>query len=135
MALDSTARLEGTDVRAEARDIRKTAIDPNFWYPVARSRDVKRGKTQAVTFAGDPIVLIRTKLGELFALENRCAHRQIPLHVGAVQDNTIKCGYHGWEYDATGKCVSIPYIDTCRMEPNSVRHYPSREAYGLVFIF
>ncbi len=135
MSLDSTARLEGTDVRAEARDIRKTAIDPNFWYPVARSRDVKRGKTQAVTFAGEPIVLVRTKLGELFALENRCAHRQIPLHVGAVQDNTIKCGYHGWEYDAQGKCVSIPYIDTCRMEPNSVRHYPSREAYGLVFIF
>ena len=37
--------------------------------------------------------------------------------------------------DVGGKCVSVPYIDTCKMKPNNVRHYPSREAYGLIFIF
>jgi renierapurpurin 18,18'-hydroxylase len=135
MSLENTARLQGTGVSTETPDIRKTAIDPNFWYPVARSKDVKPGKTRPVTFAGEPVVLARTKSGELFALENRCAHRQVPLDVGVVQDKTIKCGYHGWEYDLTGKCVSVPYLDTCRMQPNNVRHYPSREAYGLVFIY
>ena len=58
-----------------------------------------------------------------------------PLDVGKVSDCTIKCGYHGWEYNSEGKCVSVPYIDTCKMKPNSVRAYPSREAYGLVFVF
>lgn len=135
MALDSTVRVAGTSAREQPRDIRKTAIDPDFWYPVARSRDVKPGRTRAVTFAGQPIVLARTREGELFALENRCAHRQVPLDVGVVGTHGIKCGYHGWEYDVAGRCVNIPYLDQCAMQPNNVRHYPSREAYGLVFVF
>ena len=85
------------------RDIRKTAIDPNFWYPLARSKDLKRGKTLAVQFAGDPIVLVRPKDGPVFALENRCAHRQVPLNVGVVSERSIKCAYHGWIYDDTGQ--------------------------------
>src|SRR5688572_20548667 len=91
---------------AEPRDIRKTGINPNYWFPVARSRDVKRGKLHAVSFAGEPIVLLRRSSGEVFALEDRCAHRQVPLHIGVVEDDCIKCAYHGWKYNETGKCVS-----------------------------
>ena len=116
-------------------DIRKTGIDPNFWYPVARSRDLKPNKTLGVKFAGDPVVLVRPKGGEVFALENRCAHRQVPLDVGVVSEGTVKCAYHGWKYDRTGKCVSVPYLDKCTLKPNNVRKYGCREAYGLIFIF
>jgi phenylpropionate dioxygenase-like ring-hydroxylating dioxygenase large terminal subunit len=135
MSLENTVRLTTQATAEHARDLRKTAIDPDFWYPIARTRDVKPGKTHAASFAGDPIVLARTRAGEIFALENRCAHRQIPLDVGVVGDGTIKCGYHGWEYDTRGRCVNVPYIDKCSMQPNNVRHYPAREAYGLVFVF
>ncbi len=135
MSLDNTARLAEPVLREAVRDIRKTAIDPDFWYPVARARDVKRGKLLAVSFAGEPIVVARTLDGEVFALENRCAHRQVPLAMGVVVDRTIRCGYHGWEYNAEGRCVSVPYLDKGDVQPNGVRHYPTREAYGLVFIF
>ena len=135
MTPDNTARLAPAQPVELKRDIRKTAIDPNFWYPVARSRDLKAGKSLPVTFAGEPIVLVRPRVGDVFALENRCAHRQIPLHVGEVRDCTIKCGYHGWEYNQKGECISVPYLDMCTMKPNNVRHYPACEAYGLVFIF
>jgi hypothetical protein len=129
-----------TDVSSHARqskpiDLRRTGIDPDFWYPVARSRNLKRGKTLAVHFAGDPIVLVRPKDGSCFALEDRCAHRQVPLHAGVVCPNGLRCGYHGWTYDATGRCVDIPYLRSGRQCPNGVRGYPCREAYGLVFIF
>jgi phenylpropionate dioxygenase-like ring-hydroxylating dioxygenase large terminal subunit len=135
MSLENTARISGTATNTNTRDIRKTAIDPDFWYPIARSRDLKPGKTLAVSFAGEPIVLARSADGQLFALEDRCAHRQVPLHLGVVSNCSIKCGYHGWEYDANGKCISVPYIDMSKTKPNRVRHYPSREAYGLVFVF
>ena len=36
---------------APSRDIRKTGIDPNFWYPLARSAEVKQGKAFACAFA------------------------------------------------------------------------------------
>lgn len=135
MVLQNIARAPGANAQQSPRDIRKTAIDPDFWFPLARSKDLKPGKTLAVSFAGQPIVLARSAQGELFALENRCAHRQVPLDIGVVSGCTIKCGYHGWEYDAKGRCISVPYLDMDKMKPNGVRHYPSREAYGLIFIF
>lgn len=129
--------IERVRVAAEApaRDLRKTGLDPDFWYPVTRSTAVKRGKTYGVTFAGDPIVLVRPQEGAVFALENRCAHRQVPLDAGVVCPKGLQCGYHGWTYDATGRCVSVPYLGKDKTKPNGVRSYPCREEYGLIFIF
>ena len=125
----------GRDESLRVCDLRKTGTDPNFWYPVARSKQVKPGKACPTSFAGEPIVLIRTRQGEVFALENRCAHRQVPLHLGVVEKDCVKCGYHGWSYDRTGRCVGVPYLDKCSLRPKNVRSYPCREAYGLVFVF
>ncbi|MEM7224944.1 MAG: aromatic ring-hydroxylating dioxygenase subunit alpha [Pseudomonadota bacterium] len=118
-----------------APDLRKTGIHPDFWYPLARAKQLKPGKTLAVSFAGEPIVLVRTKSGKVFALEDRCAHRQVPLSKGVVDGENLRCGYHGWTYKASGRCVSVPYLDKGRTLPNGVRGYPCREAYGLIFVY
>lgn len=119
----------------ENADLRKTDIHPDFWYPLARSRSLKPGKTLGVRFAGEPIVLVRTQTGKVFALEDRCAHRQVPLHLGVVKGEELQCCYHSWTYDCTGRCVNIPYLDKGKTLPNGVRGYPCREAYGLIFVF
>lgn len=119
---------------ASVRDLRRVPIHPDHWYPLAWSHELKRGKTLGVRFAGDPIVLARTQSGTVFALEDRCAHRQVPLHAGVVDGESIRCGYHGWTYDCTGKCVDVPYLGKERL-PNGVRAYPCREMYGLIFVF
>jgi phenylpropionate dioxygenase-like ring-hydroxylating dioxygenase large terminal subunit len=120
-------------------DLRKTGIDPDFWYPLARARDLKPGKTLGVTFAGEPIVLVRPAAGArdsaVYALEDRCAHRQVPLHLGAVNGERLSCDYHCWTYDRSGRCISVPYTDELKTKPNGVRAYPAREAYGFVFVF
>ena len=54
--------------RNGTRDLRKSGLDPNFWYPLARAKDVKPGKSLGVSFAGEPIVLVRPKEGDVFAL-------------------------------------------------------------------
>jgi hypothetical protein len=116
-------------------DLRKTGIHPDYWYPLARSKDLKRGKMLGVSFAGDPIVLVRTESGRVYALEDRCAHRQVPLHCGVVHGEHLQCGYHSWTYDQTGRCIGIPYLDKNQSRPPGVRSYPCRESYGLVFVF
>lgn len=123
-----------TAIDASSHDLRRVDIHPDHWYPLALSREVKRGKAHGVRFAGEPIVLVRTASGTVFALEDRCAHRQIPLHDGVVDGETIRCCYHGWTYDCTGRCVNIPYLRRERL-PNGVRAYPCRESAGLVFVF
>jgi renierapurpurin 18,18'-hydroxylase len=114
---------------------RTAGLDPNFWYPLARSRDLESGKAMAVKFAGTSIVLVRPKIGKPYALEDRCAHRQVPLSLGVVKDGRLQCGYHCWTYDRTGACVSIPYPHRDRTLPDGVRAYACREAYGFVFVF
>jgi phenylpropionate dioxygenase-like ring-hydroxylating dioxygenase large terminal subunit len=116
-------------------DLRRIGSHPDYWYPLARSKQIKRGKAIGVSFAGEPIALVRTESGRVFAVEDRCAHRQVPLHTGVVEGERLRCGYHGWTYDGGGRCVTIPYLDRARTVPNGVRAYPCREAYGLVFVF
>lgn len=102
---------------------------------MARSKDLKSGKLLVVAFAGEPIVLVRTVSGLLYALEDRCAHRQVPLKAGQVTGDLLQCGYHCWTYDKTGRCVSIPYLDKDKKVRNGVRSYPCHEAYGLIFVY
>jgi renierapurpurin 18,18'-hydroxylase len=116
-------------------DLRRIGLHPDFWYPLARSNDVGRGRTHLTAFAGEPIVLARTERGEVFALEDRCAHRQFPLHKGVVCGETLRCAYHAWTYRKDGRLVGVPYLpkDACR--PAGVRGYSCREEYGYVFVF
>jgi phenylpropionate dioxygenase-like ring-hydroxylating dioxygenase large terminal subunit len=115
-------------------DLRRVGTHPDYWYPVAWSREVKTGATRGVRFAGDPIVLYRGSSGRVFALEDRCAHRQVPLHMGMVEGDSLKCGYHGWTYNCAGKCIEIPYLGKQHL-PNGVRGYPVHEVDGIIFIF
>ncbi len=118
----------------DAVDLRRIGAHPDFWYPLAWSEELKAGKTLGRRFAGLPIVLYRGKTRRVFALEDRCAHRQVPLHLGVVNGDELKCHYHGWSYDGTGKCVNVPYLGADRL-PTGVKSYPAREVDGLIFVF
>lgn len=115
-------------------DIRKVGSHPDHWYPLAWSDEIAPGKVIGRQFAGQPIALFRTRDGVLAALEDRCAHRQVPLHLGVVAGQTLKCGYHGWAYDQGGTCIDVPYLGSCRL-PNGVKSYPVREASGMVLVY
>src|SRR5690242_21927247 len=70
---------QAEEVHAEPKiDLRRTGINPDFWYPVAVAAKVRKGKTFAATFAGQRIALYRGESGTVYALEDRCAHRQVP---------------------------------------------------------
>jgi renierapurpurin 18,18'-hydroxylase len=117
-------------------DLRRVGINPNFWYPVAVSGSVRRKKTFAATFAGERIALYRGESGTAYALEDRCAHRQVPLSMGVVEGDTLRCCYHAWAYRGNGRISQIPYLPKgVGRPPRGVRAYPVREAYGLVFVF
>lgn len=123
--------------RGEAvADLRRIGIDPDYWYPVAVSRAVRKERTFAAVFAGEWIVLYRGRSGSVHALEDRCAHRQVPLSLGVVEGDILRCCYHAWAYRGNGRISQIPYLPKgCERPPRGVRSYPVREAFGLVFVF
>jgi len=115
-------------------DLRRVDCAPDFWYPVAWSSDLKRGKTIGRRFGRHPIALVRPVEGLVFALEDRCAHRQVPLSRGVVEGEAVRCCYHGWAYSRLGRCIDVPYLGKGKL-PNGVKAYPCREAGGMIFIF
>jgi renierapurpurin 18,18'-hydroxylase len=121
---------------AETVDIRRIGINPDFWYPVALSAKLRKGTTFGACFAGERIALYRGASGPVHALEDRCAHRQMPLSMGVVEGDELRCCYHAWAYRGDGRICQIPYLPKgAARPPRGVRSYPVREAYGLVFVF
>jgi phenylpropionate dioxygenase-like ring-hydroxylating dioxygenase large terminal subunit len=115
---------------------RAAGMDPDYWYAVEWDKDVKRGQVKEVVFWKQSIALFRGQDGRLSAIENRCAHRQLKLTLGQVQGCQLVCPYHGWQYDATGKCVHIPHeLFGSKMPEFKLREYPVKVKHGLIFIF
>jgi phenylpropionate dioxygenase-like ring-hydroxylating dioxygenase large terminal subunit len=108
----------------------------NNWYLVCPSNEltVKIIKRKILN---QEIILFRTASGEPVALEDRCCHRNVNLSLGYLSGEIIVCGYHGWEYDQTGKCVKIPsQLPGDKIPPTAkVKKYPLREFNRWVWIF
>jgi len=127
---------DGTIASAQIADLRRVGINPDFWYPVAVSGNVRKNKPFAARFAGQRIALYRGATGAVYALEDRCAHRQMPLSMGVVEGDVLRCCYHAWAYRGDGRISQIPYLSKGGPRPpRGVRAYPVREAHGLVFVF
>lgn len=77
------------------------------WFVVASSSQL-RSKPLGILFMGRPIVLARLQTGTVTAMEDRCPHRQFPLSAGRITSEGLQCGYHGWTFDASGRCVKQP---------------------------
>src|ERR1700709_2510287 len=80
------------------------------WFPVARTTDV--GTTPLpVGAGGQAFVVVRLRPGgEVSAFPSRCPHRLVPLATATVVDGTLPCPYHGWRFDAEGRCADIPSL-------------------------
>jgi nitrite reductase/ring-hydroxylating ferredoxin subunit len=90
-----------------------------------------------VRILGEDLVLFRDRKGRVGLLYPRCMHRGTTLYYGKVEDEGIRCCYHGWLFSVEGHCLEQP------CEPEGGRHreaarqpwYPVQELYGLVFAY
>lgn len=105
-----------------------------FWYPVMPVANLADGP-KPFTLLGQSIVLWLDGDGKPSALIDRCCHRTAKLSLGFVKDGAISCGYHGWTFDRTGRCIRIPQAKDAAKTPKfSVQGYRAEERYGYVWV-
>jgi vanillate monooxygenase len=105
----------------------------NCWYVAAWASEVGAAPL-ARTICSEPVMLYRTGAGAVAALEDRCCHRNLPLSMGTVEGDAIRCGYHGLKYDARGACIEIP--GQKQIPPGArVRAYPLVERWKMLWIW
>ncbi|MBW4649586.1 MAG: aromatic ring-hydroxylating dioxygenase subunit alpha [Kastovskya adunca ATA6-11-RM4] len=116
--------------------VREVGINANHWYPVGWAKQLKVGEIMPVKVWQQAIAVYRDTNGQIHALEDACPHRGVALHNGKVQGCNLACAYHGWEFDESGNCVSIPYLPKSQKLPRAqARSYPVLEKYNLIWIF
>ena len=79
-----------------------------YWQPVALVDEFQGSRpVRPVKVLGEDWVLF--KQSNTYALiERHCAHRGADLAYGRLEDGGLRCSFHGWLYDATGKCIETP---------------------------
>jgi phenylpropionate dioxygenase-like ring-hydroxylating dioxygenase large terminal subunit len=107
-----------------------------YWHPVAISSEVT-ARPKRVRILGEDLIVFRDKKGRPGLVYPRCMHRGTTLFYGKVEDEGIRCCYHGWLFAVDGTCLQQP------CEPDGGRNrkvarqpwYPVQERYGLVFAY
>ena len=107
----------------------------NAWYVACWSDDVKKGEMFHRKLLDELVVFYRKEDGTAVALQDRCPHRFIPLHLGTVRGDSIECAYHGLTFDCSGKCVKNPHGDGKIPAAAKVRSYPVADKHGMVWIW
>ncbi len=110
----------------------------NHWYPICWAYELLGGRPLAQKLLGEPIIVRRVE-GSVHALEDRCAHRRVPLskRFECHTKDTVTCWYHGFTYDwRDGKLKTIlTDPDNELIGKVGIKSYPVEEAKGLVFVF
>jgi len=113
-----------------------------YWHPVCAVDELDRSifRTKELKVLGEELVLYRDRSGTLGLLDRFCAHRRASLAYGVVEAEGIRCQYHGWKFDETGRVLEQPFEDRLHPEATfrakcSISAYPVQERAGLIFAY
>lgn len=111
-----------------------------YWMPIAAVSEFEAISTKAVRLFGEDLLLYRDISGTFGLVDRHCAHRRADMAYGFVEECGIRCSYHGWLYDETGRCIEQPYEDVAHPEANfrekvRITSYPVEAKAGMLWAY
>lgn len=116
------------------------ALLRRYWHPIAAESEFDQPSTKAVRVMGEDLVLFKMRDGRFGLIERHCPHRRAGLVNGYVEDNGIRCSYHGWKFDPSGQCIEQPFeeaVSTGTKFRDSIcaLAYMAEARFGLVWAY
>ncbi|MFK7996553.1 MAG: Rieske 2Fe-2S domain-containing protein [Granulosicoccus sp.] len=109
-----------------------------YWHPAALSDELAGERPVVpVTLLGENLVLFRDNEGELGLIDRACPHRGADLCFGRLEDNGLRCPFHGWHFDRKGQCLEQPGepLDSTLYKQIQTASYPVVEKNGIIFAY
>lgn len=110
-----------------------------YWQPALLTSELpeKDGAPKRVRLLGEDLIAFRDSHGTVGLVDAYCPHRRAPLFFGRNEECGIRCVYHGWKFDADGKCVDLPSETENSPMKATVRlkSYPTVEKAGIVWAY
>ena len=96
----------------EIESIERKNIFRREWLCVAREEEFEMpGDYRTMVIADEPIILCRSKTGQLHAFYNVCRHRGTEIANGCGNRTGFVCPYHAWTYDLDGALIGAPFTE------------------------
>jgi phthalate 4,5-dioxygenase len=108
-----------------------------YWTPACLTAEVPEpgGPPARVRLLGESLVAFRDASGRVGLMQENCPHRGASLYFGRNEGAALRCVYHGWAFDAGGRCVDMPSEPVPFCEKVKIRAYPTRESGGIVWAY
>jgi len=103
------------------------ALNQINWYDVGMLADIPLRGARKVKAGGLSIGVFRTADDAVYALEDRCPHKNGPLSDGIVHDKCVTCPLHNW-------VISLETGEAQGADSGSVQRIPVRLEHGRVMI-
>lgn len=87
---------------------------------------------------GLDLAVFRSEEGKVGVVDAYCPHLGANIAAGGtVEGDTIRCPFHGWEFNCDGECVRIPYAKEPTKVPKDarVKKYTSLEINDQILIW
>jgi 5,5'-dehydrodivanillate O-demethylase len=111
-----------------------------YWMPIAGISEFDDVTIRDVRLFGEDLVLYKDLSGTFGLVERHCPHRRADLSYGFVESCGIRCNYHGWQFDETGRCVEQPFEEVAQPDARfrdkvRIGSYPVELKAGLVWAY
>ena len=108
-----------------------------YWFPIAATLEMEKDPTKAVRLLGEDLVLYKDRSGTFGLIQESCPHRRVNLLYGIPEEQGLRCPYHGWRFDETGRCQEMPAEapDSTFKDRVTALTYPVQELGGLIFAY
>ncbi|MBL4704231.1 MAG: Rieske (2Fe-2S) protein [Flavobacteriales bacterium] len=108
---------------------------PNGWYVIERSELLPAGKLITKRFAGQDVIVFRTESGKACVMDAYCPHMGAHFgHGGCIVGESVKCPFHGFEFNTSGKCTKTGY--GTEPPPKALaKTFPVQEVNGLILLY
>ena len=118
-------------------EFEKEALFNHEWLCVGRESWVANpGDYFTTSIVGEPVVVVRTREGELRAMSSVCQHRAMLVAEGCGNAHGFTCPYHHWSYALDGRLVGAPAMDkTVGFDKSRIRLPQFQVEVWLGFVF
>jgi phthalate 4,5-dioxygenase len=109
-----------------------------YWQPAALSDELVGDRPiKALRLLGQDLVLFRDGNGKLGLLDRDCPHRGADLAFGRLEQDGLRCAFHGWLFDTDGRCLETPAEPETSRLCSGIRQksYPVIERSGIIFAY
>lgn len=109
----------------------------NSWYVIASSKEIKKDKPLFLTRLNKKLALWRDTKGEVCCIDDKCCHRGASISHGKIIGDNIACPFHGFQFDKSGKTITIPANGKCEKVGNAykVQGYKIKEEYDFIWLW